>query len=105
MTDIPIITRRRSGGKEAMDEMGVLPEACGVLLHDHWKAYYSYESKTHGLCNAHHVRELTAAKEAGLGWAQGMIDFLLDLNGGRRGGRGTGRKRAKEGAKEIPSNS
>jgi transposase len=68
-------------GKEAMDAMGVLPEACGVLMHDHWKAYYSYEGKTHGLCNAHHVRELTAAKEAGQGWAQRMIDFLLGLNG------------------------
>jgi transposase len=47
-----------------MDAMGVLPEACGVLMHDQWKAYYRYEGKTHGLCNAHHLRELTAAKEA-----------------------------------------
>jgi transposase len=67
-------------GKEAMDAMGVLPDACGVLIHDHWKAYYSYEGKTHGLCNAHHVRELTAAKEVGQGWARPMTDFLLGLN-------------------------
>jgi transposase len=43
-------------GKEAMDAMGVLPDAGGVLIHDHWKAYYRYAGETHGLCNAHHVR-------------------------------------------------
>lgn len=67
-------------GKEAMDEIGVLPESEGVLIHDHWKAYYSYEDKVHGLCNAHHLRELTAMKEAGQEWAQPMIDFLGALN-------------------------
>ncbi|MDR2053980.1 MAG: transposase [Treponema sp.] len=60
----------RKRGKEAMDEMGILSDACGVLIHDHWKAYYSYEGKMHGLCNAHHLRELTAAKEGGQEWAQ-----------------------------------
>jgi transposase len=70
-------TRR---GKEAMDETGVLPGAEGVLVHDHWKAYYRYEGKGHGLCNAHHIRELTGAEEEGQRWARSMIDFLLDLN-------------------------
>jgi transposase len=64
-------TRR---GKEAMDAMGVIPRSGAVLIHDHWAAYYSYEGKRHGLCNAHHIRELTAAKEAGGEWAQEMID-------------------------------
>jgi transposase len=67
-------------GKEAMDEMGVLPLTEAVLIHDHWKAYYSYEGKTHGLCNAHHIRELTGAEEEGQRWARPMTDFLLDLN-------------------------
>jgi transposase len=67
-------------GKEAMDEMGVLPETEAVLVHDHWKAYYRYEGKTHGLCNAHHIRELTGVEEEGQQWARLMIDFLLELN-------------------------
>jgi transposase len=64
-----------------MDAMGVLPDTCGVLVHDHWKAYYSYEGKTRGLHDAHHMRELTAVKEAGQGWARPMTDFLLELRG------------------------
>jgi transposase len=63
-----------------MDEMGVLPGTEAVLIHDHWKAYYGYEGKTHGLCNAHHLRELTAVHEVGQEWAQGMIDFLLGVH-------------------------
>lgn len=68
-------------GKEAMDEMGILPVTDTIMIHDHWKAYYSYENKAHGLCNSHHIRELTAAREEGQHWAQPMIDFLVELNG------------------------
>ncbi len=49
-------------GSEAMDEMGILPQYCGILCHDHWKPYYSYDC-THVLCNAHHLRELEYANE------------------------------------------
>jgi transposase len=70
-------TRR---GSEAMDQMGVIAETDAVLVHDHWKAYYRYSDKTHALCNAHHVRELTAAQEEGQKWAEPMIKFLYALN-------------------------
>ena len=45
-------------GKAAMNDIGILPEFKGKLVHDHWKSYYSYEDIEHVLCNAHHLREL-----------------------------------------------
>ena len=67
-------------GREAMDEMGVLPYFTGTLIHDHWKPYYTY-SCNHGLCNAHHIRELTfAAEEDKQAWAANMKSLLLEMN-------------------------
>lgn len=67
-------------GKEAMDEMGVLPYFKGNLCHDHWKPYFQYLC-SHLLCNAHHLRELTYAEEVEKQtWAKKMRLFLLEIN-------------------------
>ena len=68
-------------GKEGIDEMGILPNFKGIMIHDHWKSYYSYDCK-HALCNAHHLRELTAIIEQHPDhlWSLQMKDFLLSLN-------------------------
>jgi transposase len=34
--------------------------ADGVIVHDHFKAYYALRGAQHALCNAHHLRELQA---------------------------------------------
>ncbi len=66
-------------GSEAMDEMGILPNFVGTAIHDFWKPYFKYNCK-HGLCNAHHLRELTFVYEVqGQVWAKHMIDCLLDM--------------------------
>jgi hypothetical protein len=36
------------------------PAVVGIVVHDHWKPYYTMERVLHALCNAHHLRELQA---------------------------------------------
>lgn len=68
-------------GAEAMNEIGILPHFCGSLIHDHWKPYYTYPQCEHGLCNAHHVRELQwVIDNPGYVWAEVMQRLLLEVN-------------------------
>lgn len=68
-------------GKIAMDEIGILANFSGYLVHDHWKPYYQYQGCDHVLCNAHHKRELTRAYEQdGQLWAKQMQALLDDMN-------------------------
>ena len=46
-----------------MDAAGILPEFRGTGVHDGWAAYRGYQDSKHALCNAHHLRELTAVEE------------------------------------------
>lgn len=66
-------------GREAMDEIGILPHFKGVAIHDHWKPYFHY-GKKHGLCNAHHLRELIYQEEQyGQLWAGKLRECLLEI--------------------------
>jgi len=65
-------------GKEAMNELGVLPNYTGCAVHDHWKSYFTF-SCDHSLCNAHHLRELIyLAEQEQQDWATSMIELLLE---------------------------
>jgi len=67
-------------GKEAMDDMGILPRFRGTALHDHWKSYYTYKLCAHGECNAHHIRHLIYLyEELGAKWANDMLVLLLRI--------------------------
>jgi transposase len=70
----------RKRGKNATDEAGIFDLEGGVLIHDHWKPYFTYTNKEHGLCNAHYLRELTAASEEGQKWPQRMSELLTETN-------------------------
>ena len=66
-------------GREATDEIGILPVFGGRAIHDGLKSYLDYECH-HGLCNAHHLRELTfLAEEEGQIWAYNMKTLLVEI--------------------------
>jgi transposase len=63
-------------GKKAFDAFGMLGAFMGTLIHDGWKPYRELTC-THGLCNAHHLRELTYVfEQLGQAWAKRLIDLL-----------------------------
>jgi transposase len=68
-------------GQEAMDVAGILPHFQGTGVHDHWRPYFTYNQFKHGLCNAHHLRELTFIYEQKQeDWAKRMHDLLIQAN-------------------------
>jgi transposase len=66
-------------GSEAMDTIGILNVFQGRAIHDHWKPYFNYTCR-HGLCNAHHLRELTYHEEQyQQAWCSKMKAHLLEI--------------------------
>lgn len=83
-------------GREAMDQMGILPSYKGVLIHDHWKPYFAYGC-AHALCNAHHLRELEAAVELeSQKWAARMQGLLIEMRDAVAAAGGALEKKAAE---------
>ena len=55
----------------------LLANVSGIVVHDHWKPYYTLTGVLHALCNAHHLRELKALVEIEKeDWARRMQRLL-----------------------------
>ena len=67
-------------GRQALEAINILPQFQGTALHDGYSSYFGYPQCDHGLCNAHHLRELTFIHEHyEQAWAQAMIEALLKM--------------------------
>lgn len=73
-------TVQEKRGQEGITDMGVLPNASGVAVHDFWKPYQKYDNVDHAMCCAHLERELVYAYETGnQAWAKCLRELLQTL--------------------------
>lgn len=64
-------------GKEAIEDIGIIPHYSGEIIHDCWASYLSYDHLKHGLCGGHLLRELTFIIDSnGYRWAKKMKRLL-----------------------------
>jgi len=66
-------------GLEAIEEIGIIPRYGGVVIHDCWQSYLSYDHCGHGLCGSHLLRELTFIVDSnGYKWASKIKRMLQE---------------------------
>lgn len=67
-------------GQIGMRDIGILPYFTGRAIHDHYRSYFQFSDCLHGLCNAHHLRELQfITDQYQQPWAAQMSQLLLDI--------------------------
>jgi len=77
--DLTLKFLHRKRGKEAVDDIGVIPRYGGVTVHDCWSTYFSYSNCRHALCGSHILRELTFIVDSnGYKWAGNMKKLLQE---------------------------
>lgn len=75
--DITLRLLHQKRGIEAVEAFGIIPTYGGVVVHDCWASYLSYEHLEHGLCGSHLLRELQFTIDAnGYRWAKNMRRLL-----------------------------
>ena len=66
-------------GLEAIEDIGIIPRYGGVVIHDCWQSYLSYNHCGHGLCGSHLLRELTFIVDSnGYRWAANIKRLLKE---------------------------
>jgi transposase len=86
-------------GLDAVAVADLIAQFRGRLIHDGWKSYLHYVCE-HGLCNAHHLRELVFIDEhLKEKWAQKMKDHLLAIKAAVEDACNRGRKSLPESQK------
>ena len=66
-------------GLEAIEQIDIIPRYGGVVIHDCWQSYLSYDHCGHGLCGSHLLRELTFIVDSnGYKWAANIKRLLQE---------------------------
>jgi transposase len=69
-------------GEAAIDEMGVLRDYRGVIVHDRLAMYWKLKRAKHATCGAHLLRDLAdvAVVATQTAWAAGLAALLVEIN-------------------------
>jgi hypothetical protein len=77
--DITLKFLHKSRGKEAINDIGIIPKYSGVVIHDCWASYFSYENNADALCGSHLLRDLVFIEESNnYKWAIDMQKLLKE---------------------------
>lgn len=69
----------RKRGNDAIVGLDIIPRYGGVIIHDCWASYLSYDHCGHGLCGSHLLRELTFIVDSNqYRWARNMKKLLRE---------------------------
>ena len=77
--DITVKQLHRKRGREAIEDIDIIPRFGGKAIHDCWASYLAYAHLDHGLCGSHLLRELQFIIETnGYAWARNMKRLLQE---------------------------
>jgi hypothetical protein len=66
-------------GSAAIDEVDIIPRYGGVIVHDCWASYFSYDNCEDALCGSHLLRELAFIIDSNAySWAKNMKRLLQE---------------------------
>jgi hypothetical protein len=89
-------------GRDAMQDVGILPQFRGTLVRDGYLSYTRFEQCRHALCNAHLLRELVFIEETDpkqAVWTKPLAKLLLEIKEAAEAARAAGQAQLSEEAR------
>ncbi|GAC1361438.1 MAG: IS66 family transposase [Ktedonobacteraceae bacterium] len=77
--DLTLYCWHAKRGAQGIEEIGLIPQYEGRMMHDRWTSYDRYAC-THSVCGAHLIRDaIFVAEQEKQPWAQAMVEHLRDM--------------------------